>query len=173
MIAQIFWLSYLTLAFIIAPAIFRASFGRWPYAYRLNRPDAYMLIDIMYGAVTLVFTVCLLAPPRTVGPMTGIGLALGISAVALMAWAVIALGESWRMGQDQSDSATTHVARGPYRFVSHPIYVALATISMAMVLMAGATLCTVPFALATVIYGIVQGCNESRFWRAPQRHSAA
>jgi protein-S-isoprenylcysteine O-methyltransferase Ste14 len=165
MIAQIFWLSYLALAFIIAPAIFRMRFGRWPYAYRFNRPDAYLLIDMMYGVVTIAFTVCLLVLPRTVGMMTGIGLVLGIAAVAIMAWAVMTLDASWRIGHDRSDAATTYVVRGPYRFASHPIYIALAAISTAMILMAGATLCTVSFAIATVIYGVMQGRNESRLWR--------
>lgn len=171
MAALVFWLSYLLLAFVIAPAIFRARFGRWPFANRLGRPDAYLVIDCAYGGVTIAFTVCLFVAVIRGSSVDGLGavhiagLVLGVSAVALMVWAMISLGASWRIGQDRADAGVSKVTSGSYRLMQHPIYTALILLSIAMILIAGKNSCTVTFAVVTVTYAFVQGWNENRRWR--------
>jgi protein-S-isoprenylcysteine O-methyltransferase Ste14 len=169
--ALVFWSTYLLLAFVITPAIFRWRFGRWPFAYPLHRPDTYLIIDFVYGATTIGFTVCLFITtdrsPRTDGftIVEGSGFLLGTLAVALILIAIASLGESWRIGQDREATDVRKVRTGPYRYVNHPIYIGLIMLSIAMILLAGATICTVPFAALTLGYAIIQGRSESRQWR--------
>jgi protein-S-isoprenylcysteine O-methyltransferase Ste14 len=165
MTARVFWALYLVLAFGIAPAIFRLRFGRWPFAYPLRRADSYLWIDFAYGAATIAFTACLFLAEPVEGWSPIAGLVLGVLAVLLGGWAIIAIGPSWRIGQDRAEIGIARVMSGPYRHVRHPIYVGLILLSIAMLLMAGPAPCTITFACATAVYALIQGWNENRRWR--------
>ena len=52
------------------------------------------------------------------------GAGLRAAGTALMTWAQLSMGPSWRVGVDH-DHTTTLVSRGPFRLVRNPIYAAM------------------------------------------------
>ena len=164
-----FWLSYAFTAFVLVPAIFRLQHGRWPYSYPVTRPDRYLVIDFAYGAATAGFTLYLIASFATgmslpTSEVQAAGVAAGVLAVAIIAWSILSLGSSWRIGQDVHAGDVSKVTTGPYRLVRHPIYIALILLSLAMILMAGVTIGTTTFIVVTIAYAFVQGWNENHRW---------
>lgn len=166
MSALTFWLTYLALAFVIAPAIFRLRYGRWPYAYSVKRYDAYQWIDFTYGTVAIGLAVCLLFSDSSRSISSPGGLALGVLAVMLMTLAVISMGPSWRIGQSRSDESVQKVTSGLYRYTRHPIYIALMLLATAVFVMLGMRWYTVAFVLITAAYCYIQARNENRRWHS-------
>ncbi len=166
--ARWFWASYLVLAFAVIPSLFRCRYGRWPYAYPLRRADAYLWTDLAFGALTIGLAFYLfLADPRSGSAAAHrAGLALGLIAIAIMIRAILSLGPAWRIGQDRSETHLARIATGPYRVLRHPIYLGLILLAIAIVMMAGATIYTSLFALATIAYSLIQAHREDRRWAA-------
>src|SRR5687767_7686297 len=114
---------------------------------RLRAAGARLVRDDGYGL--LVFTHALLfaaaiaeasfAPWAGTGPWTPPGLALLMAGELLRGWSMLALGGRWTTRVVVLPGAPL-VARGPYRFVRHPIY-------------AGVTLMLAGFPLAFGLWG--------------------
>lgn len=167
--AIIVWLVYLLLAFLIAPLLFRARFGRWPFAYALPPRDAYSWVDILFAAALAGYTWALLTGerPRPVSIPGGLGV-FGAGA-ALQAWAIVTMGRHWRMGQNRKDRTVEYVRHGPFRLIKHPIYISLFIIAIGMALLTGFDGRAFFLVIATASYFGVQGKAETLHWR--QRNS--
>jgi protein-S-isoprenylcysteine O-methyltransferase Ste14 len=163
MIALSVWVAYLVLAFVVIPGMFRVRHGCWPFVFPPTR-SFYTVVEGLFGAVYAVYTVGLVfgASARPVSIIAG----LAVTALSLvgLGWALAALGPNWRIGLDTSGRCV-YVRRGPYRFIRHPIYVSLILIALGQVLLAGLDWRTLTLLVATLLYYVLQGRSENRFWR--------
>jgi methyltransferase len=107
---------------------------------RLVRDDGYGLLvathSLFFAAAILE---ALVAPWAGVGPWTSAGLALLIAGEGLRGWSMLELGGRWTTRVVILPRAPL-VAKGPYRWLRHPIYV-------------GVTLMIVGFPLAFGLWG--------------------
>jgi protein-S-isoprenylcysteine O-methyltransferase Ste14 len=94
------------------------------------------------------------AVPRLVhgGWVSALGFALALAGVAATVWSQFAMGESWRIGVDNTER-TALVTAGPFRWVRNPIYTS-------MVLFAAGIGLLVPNIAALVAFGLVAGALE-------------
>lgn len=123
----------LTLAFIvvfapmIAEAILSARHDRALRARGALEPDGdmYQVMQLAYPGCFLV----LLAEGAVRGvrqdAVTAAGIAIFVAAKALKYWAIAALGERWTF-RVLVPPGSTPTRRGPYRWINHPNYVAVA-----------------------------------------------
>ena len=63
------------------------------------------------------------------------GIGFYLVGVAATLWAQLAMGESWRIGVDESER-TALVASGPFRWVRNPIYTAMTIATVGLALLA-------------------------------------
>ena len=111
---------------------------------RLVRDDGYGLLVVTQSLlVAAAATEAAFAPWAGVGPWTMPGLALLVAGELLRGWSMLALGPRWTTRVVVLPSAPL-VARGPYRFIRHPIYV-------------GVTLMLAGFPLAFGLWGTLAG----------------
>ena len=113
--------------------------------------DVYGLMRVAYpGAFLLMIVESALRgmPPR---PILDLGIALFVAAKALKWWAILSLGRSWTFRVITVPGAPL-VTGGPYRFVRHPNYIAVAGELAGFALMAGALL-TGP--IATILFALL------------------
>jgi protein-S-isoprenylcysteine O-methyltransferase Ste14 len=163
MIATLTWLSYLMLAFVVVPLVFRIRFGQWPFAFPPSK-SYYTLVEGIFGTVYAVYTVSLLVGSSTRPISIFWGLMLTSLSLFGQVWAIVSLGPNWRIGLDTSGRCV-YVGRGPYRFMRHPIYVTLILIASGQVLLVGVDWRTGTLLVATLLYFLQQSRFENRFWR--------
>jgi len=166
MIAQIAWVAYLALGFLITPLVFRARFSKWPFAYAFPPRDAYTLVDILYAVALGAYTVLLFLPPAPNPVSLTAGVAIVALGYALQAWAVAAMGTSFRFGQRRDEMGEIpHVTRPPFTPLRHPIYISLMVISVGMLLLTGVDARAMLLIIASAIYFGIQGRAEALVWR--------
>jgi protein-S-isoprenylcysteine O-methyltransferase Ste14 len=78
-----------------------------------------------------------------------LGIALIIAGYAGTLWCYAAMGNAWRMGINRKEKPSL-VARGPYRFVRHPIY-----LFQVMLVGGGGLLLPSPLALAALVVHLI------------------
>lgn len=111
--------------------------------------DVYTLMRVSYPAA---FLLMILEGWMRGGPSRAllvVGLTLFLAAKALKWWAIRSLGPFWTFRVIVVPNATL-VTTGPYRYVPHPIYIAVVCEFVAIALMTGA-LITGP--LMTIVFG--------------------
>ncbi|MEM8834599.1 MAG: isoprenylcysteine carboxylmethyltransferase family protein [Planctomycetota bacterium] len=158
------WGSYLLLAFVLMPALFRVRYGFSPVIVGDPRRDVYARWEWGYGGCVAVFTIALFALPVTGGSTIG-GTAVLLS-ILLVLYASVAMGRSWRIGQREDDEHATFVRTGLYRWVAHPIYIGLVGLGIGTVLMLGVDdWCGWFLLITTLVYVVVQGHREQVRWQ--------
>ena len=158
------WVAYLCVHFVFVPGWFARRYRCSPYALRWLPRNGYDLVESAYGLLVAGYTVAV-----SLGPLPGprwpvLALACVVAGSGLIVWAVATLGSSWRIGQDESDMACTHVTRGPYRLVRHPIYYGMTISAFGQMLLTASDPHGLILLLGTVAYVLLQGRAESRRW---------
>jgi methyltransferase len=111
----------------------------------------YRWMQVAYpGAFAAMIAEGLLRGPVSVGWATA-GLVIFAVSKAVKWWAIAALGPFWTFRVVVVPGAAL-VARGPYRFLHHPNYVAVVGELIGTALMTGAAVCGVP---AVVLFGML------------------
>jgi methyltransferase len=108
--------------------------------------DVYLLMQVLYPACFVAMILEAWLRGTTADAVFSIGLVVFLSAKALKYWAIGTLGWRWTFRVLVPPRAT-HIVTGPYRFVRHPNYVAVAGELAGMAIMARAFV-TGPIALA-------------------------
>lgn len=103
-----------------------------------------LMVAAHAGLCTLPLLEAAVRGRRARAPAVWLGLLA--ASTALRWWAIGTLGESWNV-RAVVPSDLRPVARGPYRFVRHPNYLAVALEFMALPLAGGATWCAVGLSL--------------------------
>jgi protein-S-isoprenylcysteine O-methyltransferase Ste14 len=102
-------------------------------------------------ALGAVLDLCgLLQPlPGLPGTTRGVGVVVAVAGFAGTEWAVVAMGETWRVGVDESER-TRLVTAGPFRFVRNPIYSFMVVLAAGLAVMVPVTVSWVGAALVTL-----------------------
>ena len=158
------WIAYLCVHFVLIPGWFAWRYRRSPYALRSLPRNGYDLDESAYGLLVVGYTIAVLLGPLIEPRWTVLAVAFVIAGSALIVWAVATLGGSWRIGQDEGDTTCVHVARGPYRFLRHPIYLGMTISAWGQMLLTDGDLRGLILLVGTVTYGLLQGRAESRRW---------
>lgn len=95
---------------------------------------------------------------------------LAVAAIAATFWAQLAMGDSWRIGQDQTES-TALVTGGPFRFVRNPIYTAMIVFFAAVLVVLPNVATAVSFVATILAIELVVRGVEEPFLR--ERHGVA
>ncbi len=168
MLPGVLWLVYAIPAYVLCIFAFRLRYGFSPVAERFPPRNAYGWMDTLLCITLVGYSVWVVLGPRP-GPSgvlsVPVGIAVWTAGVVLRWWAVYALGEHWRIGQDDSDERAAFVATGPYRFIRHPINTALVLVASGMLFINGPEPGTVLLLAVSVVYYAVQGRSEDRRWR--------
>jgi protein-S-isoprenylcysteine O-methyltransferase Ste14 len=164
------WWGYLAYAFGILPIVFRARFGRWPFVVPAPL-SPYTAVETSYGAVLVAYSASLMYGASGSSVSRALGYGLLVAAVVGQTWAVLAMGESWRIGFDPMGDRTRVVRRGPYRLVKHPIYWSLLAIALSQLLLLGVDWRTLMLVASTALYFAIQAATENRIWHAGQGRS--
>jgi protein-S-isoprenylcysteine O-methyltransferase Ste14 len=168
MLAVALWLLYAVPAYVLYTLAFRLRYGFSPVAERFPPRTLYQWMDTLLFCVLTGYSAWLVLgpwPQRSDAISVPGGVALWVAGVALRWWAIAALGRHWRIGQDESDGRAEFVARGPYRFVRHPINIGLLLVAGGMVLLSGLEVRALILLGYAVVYYLVQGPIEDRRWR--------
>ena len=87
--------------------------------------DVYRVMQILYpGAFVVMMAEAAMHPPA-LGPVTIAGLVVFALAKALKYWAIATLGSRWSF-RVLVPPGSTRILTGPYRWISHPNYLAVA-----------------------------------------------
>ncbi len=113
--------------------------------------DVYRQMQVAYPGAFAAMLLELVWRGRPPAEALGAGVALFVFAKALKWWAILALGPAWTFRVIVVPHAAL-VARGPYRFLRHPNYVAVVGELVGAALMTGAIL-TGPAAL--LVFGVL------------------
>ncbi len=161
------WLSYLVAALVIVPAVFFSRYRRWPILWSFPPHDRYAATNLSFAVIQGVYTVWLFAGRPSAPASVGGGLGLGFWAcgATMAVWGVAALGPNWRIGQDPFDRGVRFVVRGPYRFMRHPIYAGLVVAFIGQGFLTGFDARAWLLIVSAVVYLVVQGGAETRYWR--------
>lgn len=90
------------------------------------RPDGFWAIFAVHASLFVLFPLeWFLAPWAGLGPVTAVSLSIAAAAMALHYWAAASLGRFYTVRVLRLGGARL-VRRGPYRWLRHPIYVAVA-----------------------------------------------
>ena len=136
--------------------------SRFVRAFRFVLAGIYL---VALADMPLAFYVFGVAPP---GPLRfGLALALGVTALALLASSLATLGENFSDCHD-GRLPTTIVRHGPYRFLGHPIYVANVLLLSALTAMVLDTVMVV-VTLVSVAFYVQSAREETRALRALDR----
>jgi protein-S-isoprenylcysteine O-methyltransferase Ste14 len=84
---------------------------------------ALQLAEVLYPAPSLVTPL-----------LQSIGIALFVAGIAGTLWAQLAMGESWRIGVNETER-TTLVVAGPFHWVRNPIFTAMTTATLGLALL--------------------------------------
>jgi protein-S-isoprenylcysteine O-methyltransferase Ste14 len=160
------WLAYLALSFVVWPSVFRAKFGRWPFAYAFPPTDSATLVDCVYALVLALYTGALLIGDPIAPQSLAGGLALFGVGYALQMWAIVTMGRHWRFGRSSRDDTAEFVSHGAFRVLRHPIYASIIIIAFAMGLLAGFDGRAALLIFASCLYFGIQGRAETLHWRA-------
>jgi methyltransferase len=133
----------------------------------------YPVMSVFHGAflVACALEVVLLQRPFP-GAVGWIALAVVLAAQALRYWAVVTLGWRWNTRIVVVPGAPP-VTSGPYRFVSHPNYVAVIAEMLALPLVHGAWLTALVFSLGNAWLLRVRIRAEEQALGAPWQHAFA
>ncbi len=162
--AQITWLLWLFISYLVTPVIFIARHRHSPYAYHLRRWNTVQTLDMcLAGAIALYSTGLFVSPPRN--PIsTTLGITLHICGLCGTLWAISHLGPHWRLGHDDNDASTTIVTTGPYRLVNHPIYLCMGLSFVAQTILDGAHWSAIALVVVLIVFWIIQGRAERARW---------
>jgi protein-S-isoprenylcysteine O-methyltransferase Ste14 len=163
-IAVATWITYLCVHFALVPGWFAWRHRRSPYALQWLPRNGYDLGESAYGLLVAGYTIAVLLGPPTEPRWTVLAVACVIAGSGLIVWAVATLGGSWRIGQDVDDTTCVYVARGPYRFLRHPIYLGMIISALGQTLLTAADTRGLILLVGTVAYALFQGRAESRRW---------
>lgn len=169
------WLVYAVTAYIGWTVYHRVRYGRWPVAERFPPRRVYEWMDFGLGVCLAAYSawIVLVPPGPGVRPISvWAGAAVWAMGFGLRVWAVVTLGPHWRMGQDESDTTTEFVARGPYRIMHHPINTALVVVAIGQALMTGLDARALFLLGFSVVYLLVQGRAEERYWKERRAREA-
>jgi protein-S-isoprenylcysteine O-methyltransferase Ste14 len=174
--AQATWLIYAGVFYIAWTLGFRWRYGRWPLAYRL-RPRGiseamYSLNDLGLNISLVAYTAWLLLGSTPESKSTFAGVTLVVIGAGLRLWTVLTLGPNWRMGQDDVDQSVHYIAAGPYRFLSHPINLALVIVAMGQAFLTGFDARAWFLVVTAVAYYAAQAKAEHDFWKTRQETAA-
>lgn len=111
--------------------------------------DVYRAMRVAYPAAFLAMIVEGAITGPVPAQLFGVGLTLFVCAKALKWWAILALGVQWTF-RVIVVPGTTPVASGPYRYLRHPNYLAVAGELVAVALMSGARIAG---PIATALFG--------------------
>lgn len=167
------WFLYAVPAYVVGPALFRLRRGRWPMARVFPPRTPYALVDSALAMALLAYSAwAALAYRRqepaaawTEDPWLAAGVGASVLGAGLRAWAIAALGPSWRIGQDEADPVARHVRRGPYRLMHHPINTGLVLVAVGQAAMTRLHPAALALLGVAVVYFAVQGRAEERRWR--------
>jgi protein-S-isoprenylcysteine O-methyltransferase Ste14 len=163
MAAQI-WIAYLCFHFVLIPGWFAWRYRRTPYALHWLPRNRYDLGESAYGLVVTGYTVALMHGTLPQPHWPAIALASVIAGSGLIVLAVVTLGDSWRIGQDQSDATCAYVTQGPYRFLHHPIYWGMMISAFGQMLLTDGDARGLTLLAGTLTYVLLQGRAESLRW---------
>ena len=168
MLAIILWLVYAVPAYVLYALVFRARYRFSPIVERFPPRDLYGVMDqVLFVALTGYSAWLVLGRWPDAGDAVSLpaGIALWTAGVGLRWWAITALGEHWRIGQDRGDQRAAFVAAGPYRFLRHPINAALILVAAGMAMITGFNAGVCVLLGCALVYYVVQGAAENRRWR--------
>jgi len=173
MLAAALWLVYAVTAYPLWMLVFRVRYGFWPVARMYSARRLYDWMDFGLFLSLMVYTVWIALGRAPVKPISvPAGAAVWASGCLLRAWAIMALGKNWRMGQDEKDEKAEFVASGPYRLMHHPINAALILVAIGQALMTGLDGRAVLLLATSVVYFLVQGRAEEEAWEKRRAQSA-
>lgn len=164
------WLIYAVTAYMLWTVYHRARYGRSPVAEHFPPRDLYGWIDFGLGLCLAAYSVWIVLGPEPEPISIPLGLAVWGAGFALRIWAVLTLGASWRIGQDQHDPDVEYVAAGPYRLLKHPINAALIIIALGQALLTGPDARAAFLVAFATLYYLAQARAEERYW-ADRRES--
>lgn len=163
------WLTYAVTAYVLWTVYHRVRYGRSPVVQRFPPRRLYEWMDFGLGVCLVAYSAWIVLGPGTRPISVWGGAAVWMAGFALRVWAVVTLGPHWRMGQDESDTTTEFVARGPYRFMHHPINTALVVVAIGQALMTGLDWRAMFLLAFSVVYLLVQARAEERYWEKRRR----
>ncbi len=171
MLPAALWLLYALPAYVLWTLLFPLRYGFWPVAGRFPPRNLYAWVDSTLGLTLIGYSAWIVVGPAS-DPAKVISVPAGIcfwSAGALLRlWAVVTLGEHWRIGQNDSDRRARFVATGPYRLIHHPINAAFILVAIGQALMTGLDARAMLLLVVSVGYFLIQGKAEERRWRQPK-----
>lgn len=159
------WFGYLALMFILMPVIFWMRFGKWPFAVVLSRFSGYSVFEVLYAAALGVYSWWLVTGVAPDGNNSTAGtVVVGLGALWIV-WAILTMGRSWRIGQDERDPDVEYIRGGPFTLMPHPIYTGMFAVGVGMLLLDTGTIARPIFLLVTtLLYTLIQSFSEKRRW---------
>jgi len=157
------------LAFVFLPGIFYVRYHRLPFVVPLIPKNKYDIVEYLYAHLHLLFTIFIFIWPLTTTWHPFLGSILFFLGCALQVWSVISFGASWRIGQDRNDTDCEFVCKGPFRIMSHPIYVSLVFIAFGQAMLMGIEWRSAILVLGTLAYIFVQANAETKYWKRKQK----
>lgn len=181
MIPAVLWLCYAVPAYVLYPVVFRLRHGFSAVKERFPPRTRYEWVDFGLGIALTAYSLRVGVPlalpalaervglrhvPEAKAVWLIAGAALWTAGCGLRVWSVWALGRSWRIGQDTTDSAAVHVTRGPYRHLKHPINAALVVVATGQCVMTDFEPGSIGMLAGAAVYYLIQGRAEERYWAA-------
>lgn len=174
MLPAALWLVYALPAYVLWTLLFPLRYGFWPVKGRYPPRKFYEWVDFGLCLTLIGYSVWIVLGPAP-DPARVISVPAGVCFWAMGAllrlWAVVTLGEHWRIGQDESDERSQFVATGPYRLIHHPINAALIIVAVGQALMTGLDARALLLLTVSVLYFLIQGRAEDRRWKSAERKS--
>ena len=169
MLPAALWLVYALPAYVLWTLLFPLRYGFWPVVGRFPPRNLYAWVDFALGLTLIGYSGWIVLGPAP-DPAKVISIQAGIcfwgAGALLRLWAVVTLGEHWRIGQDESDERAQFVATGPYRLIHHPINAALILVAGGQALMTGLDARAMLLLVVSVAYFLIQGRAEEKRWKA-------
>jgi protein-S-isoprenylcysteine O-methyltransferase Ste14 len=172
-------MTYIGGLYLLSSLIFRIRRGRWPMAYKFPPKDLYNLTDMGVSSSLWIYSLWLgydvlinKTPPAPLSLLGSaaipVGLAIVAAGFALRLSTLLVLGQHWRMGIDPNEKQTEFVARGPYKFLKHPMNLALVIVAFGQAFLTGVDARAIFIVFAATAYYLIQGVAETRYWKERQ-----
>ncbi len=139
-------------------------YRRSPFVAHVPPSDTYSWTEAIYAIVLIGYTAWLIARPPTAPVAALLGIVAVVLGTAIVTAGVVALGGSWRIGQDKRDADAEFVGSGLYAFVSHPIYAGLLVVGIGVSLLDDSVTRSTLLVGSTGLYTLIQSGRETARW---------
>ncbi|MEM9372862.1 MAG: methyltransferase [Planctomycetota bacterium] len=158
------WLGYLILSFVLIPLLFVLRHRRSPFVVRIPPADRYGWIEAIYACTLIGYTAWLLVLPPAAPAHAIAGWMMFVAGALLVTCAVLAMGPSWRIGQDPDDTGVEQITSGLYGSIAHPIYAGMILVAAGVSLLDDRMPRSVLLLALTALYTLIQSAAENARW---------